>query len=421
MDQLYGVRTQKGIPEHIKLIELLQQGELKTAGNIEFLFTEKSKISFNVGHEQALIDSNMESLEFILSKYEELEQPNNIEIILGYYWGLYQKNPTETENIILNIPIGSLEYKLLPRIINVVQTDKTIPYLINLIKSGTFMLNDLRIFKCDCSEPVLTDVIKYLLSTVDEYANGLIVQLIFYNRDRIRFDESLVVECLLHTVKSVFSNNFYTDDYMWNELVKVYINEKTNVDVSITLFKNIIQLNSRSSDRHMIESLAHIATLHPNESWECFAAILESEETNFVSLQFEYKEYWTSCLFDIFDKDLIMKWIAENVDNRLYLIAKMSPDKFLPFPNKPIYNFYRHLLIKYPQNENIIKTLSANSFSGMWTGKESFNVQTMIDSIKKLLESESEQAVIAWLQNELNYNENRLQKALEREERFEFE
>jgi len=412
----YGL--QKDTPEHTKLIELLKQDELKTSGNIDFLFTEKSKISFSVGYEQSLIDTNDESLNFILSKYEELGQPNNIEVILGYYWGLYQKNPLETEATILNIKDESLEYRLLPRIINVVQTDKTVTLLMNLIKSGIFKVTDLKLFNCDCSESVLTDVIDYLLSLNDEYSKGLIIQLIFYNRERIHFSEDLVVECLLSTVESIFSNNSNTDDYMWNELVKIYINEKIKGDIALELFKNIIQFNSRSTDRHMIESLSHIATIHPAKAWECFADILESDETNFVTLQFKFKEYWTSCLFNIFDKDLIIKWIDEDVDNRLYLIAKLSPDKFLPFADKPIYNFYRTLLIKYPQNENITKTLSVNSFSGMWMGKESENVQSIINQINNLLETETEQVVIAWLNNELSYNEHRLQRALEQEERF---
>jgi len=400
--------------------ELLKKGALEEKDNLDFLFSKDSKLSYRVGYEVAQIDENWIYFNKIRSKYEELDNPTNIEIILGYFRGAYKVNSVETENKIIEINEEVSLFKILPMIVSTVATDKTVKYLFEYIKNKTFNLSDFRIGYSECSKKLLTEIIRYLLAerNNDSYSIELIMELLNINEKRIDFDESIVLQSLDKSIEHVFAK-YNPDSYSWHKLASKYINKNSTKELVLNMFDKIIKVAEDSHDSYTKSILCDIAKIHSKEAWDILSQILEFDHRHIINLTYFLNEFWlNNGLLSIFNYEWIYKWIEENIDTRLYIIAKLAPEHFLPYKDKPDSAFYRGLLIKYPDNRDLSETLSNQSFSGMYEGKESYNCKSKIETINTLLKNETEKSVKKWLKKELDHTERRLKRALEQEERF---
>jgi hypothetical protein len=104
---------------------LVNNTNLEENEMLEFLFSDKSKLSFDVGIKEAAVDNNLSIFKKIIDKYVELKTPKNIDLIVGYFRGLYEKNQDTFDDITLRIDCKSPLYTILPDIINTIPTDKT--------------------------------------------------------------------------------------------------------------------------------------------------------------------------------------------------------------------------------------------------------------------------------------------------------
>ena len=400
-----------------QLRELLKAGSLNDNDNLDFLFTKESKLSYKVGYEIALIDDNWSYFNKIVSKYEKLNNPPNIEIISGYFRGAYKLNPVETENKIIKIDENSPLFKILPMIACTIATDVPVRFLFEHIKNNKFNISDFRISLNECSKDLLIEIIEYLLSKSDDkYSIDLVMGILNFSRKRIDYPESLVLQCLDKSIDFTYSKS-YTDSYVWSEIALQYINNDSPKELLLNIFQKIIEINNDFHDSYAKLSLCHIAKIHPMETWERFSTLLEKPDS--YKIYIGGQELWLNAgLLSIFEHDWILEWIDKKIDPRLDIIAELAPDKFLPYNDQADSQFYRNLLIKYPNNQNLFNTLSGRSFSGSYCGKTSDNAKGKIEAIKTLLKDETEKAVKKWLKQELNYTERRLKDALEREERF---
>ncbi|GHT08382.1 hypothetical protein AGMMS49532_03290 [Endomicrobiia bacterium] len=131
---------------------------------LEFLFSDKSNLSFDVGMKKAAGDNDLSIFKKIVDKYIELKAPKNIDLIIGYFRGLYEKNQDTFDDTVLRIDCKSPLYTILPGIINTIPTDKTVKHLFNLIKSNKFSITDLKSRISRCSKQLLTEVIEYVIA-----------------------------------------------------------------------------------------------------------------------------------------------------------------------------------------------------------------------------------------------------------------
>jgi hypothetical protein len=106
----------------------------------------------------------------IIDKYVELKIPKNIDLILGYFDGLYEKNQDTFDDITLS-------------------TDKTVKYLFNLIKNNKFSIADLKSRISQYSKQLLTEIIEYIIAK-ENSAVYLCLYFISYDKGRIKFDEN---------------------------------------------------------------------------------------------------------------------------------------------------------------------------------------------------------------------------------------
>jgi hypothetical protein len=399
---------------------LVNNTDLEENEMLEFLFSDKSKLSFYVGIKKAAGDNDLSIYKKIIDKYVELKTPKNIDLIVGYFCGLYEKNQDTFDDITLRIDCKSPLYTILPDIINTRPTDKTVKYLFNLIKSNKFSITDLKSRISQCSKQLLTEIIEYIIAK-EKSAVYLCLDFISYNKGRIKFDENLVLKYLDVSLKQVFKNN--NGDYiiyLWNKILNEYVNSKSPLNYLLEMFEKIIITSDAFSDKSTKNSLLFLAKLHPQEMWEKLSNILDNNKQN-ISHLFKIKNYWLNNGFlSIFDESLILKWISEKENNRLNIILDLAPDHFLPTEKEFDMAFYRKLLIKYPDNKRLKQNLHTQSGNGVFGGKMSDNLGEKITNLKELIKDEKEKIIKDWLKEELNDCNKILKSIKEQEERVIF-
>ena len=385
--------------------DLVDNANFKEDEMLEFLFSDKSKLSFDVGIKKSANDNDLIAYKKIIEKYVELKTPKNIDLIFGYFCGLCEKDQDTFDDIVLKIDCKSPLYAILPDIVNVSPTDKTVNYLFNLIKSNKFSITDLKSRISKCSKQLLTEIIEYII-TKEKPVIYLCLTLISYNKDKIKFDEELVLKCLYISIEEVFKKHINTVYiYLWNEILNEYVNSKSSLERLLEIFERIIIISSDLSSKLEKDSLLFLAKLHPQEMWEKLSSILDNNEQN-ISRLFNIKNCWLSNGFlSIFDESSILKWIDEKENSRLNIISCLAPYYFLPTKKESDMAFYRRLLIKYPENKRLKQELRAQAMSGFSWGKTIDNLNEKISNIKNLMEDEEEEIIKDWLDKLLDcYN-----------------
>jgi CMP-2-keto-3-deoxyoctulosonic acid synthetase len=400
--------------------KLVNNANFKEDEMLEFLFSDKSKLSFDVGIKKSASDNDLISYKKIIEKYVELKTPKNIDLIFGYFCGLCEKDQDTFDDIVLKIDCKSPLYAILPDIVNVSPTDKTVNYLFNLIKSNKFSITDLKSRISKCSKQLLTEIIEYII-TKEKPVIYLCLTLISYNKDKIKFDEELVLKCLYISIEEVFKKHINTVYiYLWNKILNEYVNSKSSLERLLEIFERIIIISSDLSSKLEKDSLLFLAKLHPQEMWEKLSSILDNNEQN-ISRLFNIKNCWLSNGFlSIFDESSILKWIDEKENSRLNIISCLAPYYFLPTKKESDMAFYRRLLIKYPENKRLKQELRAQAMSGFSWGKTIDNLNEKISNIKNLMEDEEEGIIKDWLDELLDCYNNILKCEKEVAERRNF-
>lgn len=385
-----------------------------------FLLSKESNLSFSVGRELALTDNNLSILLKILSIYKTLDNIENKDLIWGYFRGFNERDNLEFEKFIYNIKEEDELFKILPDIINDNPSDDIVKYLFGFIKKGIFPINVLNSRIYTCSKELLESVVKYILDKESENKNAILLSLdiINYNIKNFIFDTKIVQKVLILSANMVFGNNTHYG-YVWHQILTSYINKNTHINIICKIYIELLDL-AENLDSHLKDSLVYLASLKPKYiSKKTFEYINQQDKNKLFSCNALTRYFWlNNGLFYVFGKDDIIKWIDEDSDLNLEIVAPWAPDHFLPDPDDVECGFYRELLIKYPNSKRLRTLLSCQSSTGSWIGKRSTLLEQKIEKTNNLIAKEKEAAVLAWLKNELSYAKTDLQRTIENEERY---
>ena len=302
-------------------------------------------------------------------------------------------------------------------------------YQVKKITATAFHRIAFRRDKDNLSDGLFQQVINTLLEQGDDESINIsteMVQEFYFNKDRNNnpppsiFPEDLVFKVL--TAKTTDNNHNQMYGYYWDVIARKFLNQ--HPDRKIELFENMMidagRISRHGTTKYIAEIADEIVEEYPDETWKITSELMVSDTKNFYELIF-----WLGDRGGFDDEKIhgpinkmpaldIIKWIKEDVENRLWLIREVLPKTL----NEDEGGTLTRLFIEeFCDDESIANGVSVHFHMGGSTGPESIYLSQKRDAARLWLSEIHSPKIQVWLGKYIDYLNNRIEQCQIREER----
>ncbi len=359
----------------------------------------------------------------------------SIDFIAGYLSVLYEKNVKECEELITDLSKIEFCQYFIPEIIRqACPNDNMIELIMQLITNRAISkesLNGYRFFGYprDISEEKFKKWIKFLVEELPNKGFDSILTSIFYYYRIFGGDKQLPKKIILKVLKLPFyqktlhnildfDERMHQDHHIsyYKEIAKKLVEQypETAEDV----FEMIIEFNMRNSSylspftNAFNEVLTFITKNYSNEVWKKIEKILELKKgSKFLSIRYWLrKEDRGSTNLELFDKQNIINWVKEDIENRAKIIADVIPTKRFNAQD----TISRVILEIFGDREDVKKAFTHNFINGRihtYLPEKTNPYQVDKEWLLEIYENEDNDNIKKWI---IGYIENYLEHDIER-------
>lgn len=275
----------------------------------------------------------------------------------------------------------------------------------------------------DIKDTLFQEIIATLLKHPDGTTANICTQLVqdyYFNKESSgKFPEKLIFEVLTAVPLTDDHDQMY--DYYWNHIAERFI--KNHPDRSIALLTHILNNMGRISrfgpSNYIAKIADEIVVAFPYESWNIVSDILVSESKDRYEII-----YWLGDTgfnnaphkgaINYMPADVIINWIKEDKEERLWLIREMLP-KTLDLSSGG--QLTRSFIEDFGDDDKIAANLFVHFHMGGWSGHESAYLSGKRDLARRWIAEISSIKIQLWLGVYIDYLSNRIEAAKIQEER----
>ncbi len=302
-------------------------------------------------------------------------------------------------------------------------------YQVKKITAKAFPRIALRRGKDILSDDLFQQVINAMLDQGDDEAISIsteMVQEFYFTKDKNNnlptsiFPEDLVFKVLTAKTTDNHHNQMY--GYYWDVIARKFLNQ--HPDRKIELFENMMtdagRISWHGTTKYIAEIADEIVEEYPDETWKITSELMVSEIKNFYELIFwlgdrggsdDEKKQGAISKMPALD---IIKWIKEDIENRLWLIREVLPKTLNEHEGGSLTRLF---IEEFCNDESIANSVSVHFHMGGWTGPESIYLSQKRDAARFWLSEIHSPKIQIWLGKYIDYLSNRIEQCQIREER----
>lgn len=376
-------------------------------------------------------DPNRELLQPLLDAQKKAGASGKTQFFGGYLYAIKEASENEWEALISSC-LGNKDFQRITGqlIWRTGVNDNLLEKMLQAHKTGILHAHDftsLLYYTKHINQKLIERTLSSLLDSADEKALFVALEIAnsFYcDRDVIReLPKTLIFKLL--TMSVFFTDRLDTmQSYYWGVLTNKYLDLYPEYgieffDIIMTNLENYSFMSLKShSPFHSIAE--RIAKAKPAATWEIIRNLLSDLSTDLAHGVLRWltveKYFGDSGIQPLtyFPSEWILAWIDESPDSRAPEIAYATPKTLSKEGGGQL---TRELLHRYGSMERVKSALSANFFTGGWSGPASEHYRKMRDQARAWLDGETSQPVIQWLNDYIDNLNSQIKNGEIREER----
>ena len=435
---------EEGHPQiHILAQQAVEEPHLLQS-ELQWLVTAEAHNGYAFGHQLGKRDNGLVMLPVLLDAQRKAVENASAFFIGGYFRALFENNVTEWEKQLdalvedtrLNVLVAELTY--LSGL-----TDRAGLRLLKLAKSEVM---DIKYFASffgkrltdSLSEKVFIEWIAFLLDCEDNLAVSIALKLYYfyyiYDKQEPTLPRDLTFQLL--TRPTLFENlpvlyqslqlgNSMTDSY-WADIAKAFLNLHPEKDLEFV--EQVVPHFGKKGtifgafDTETSSVLTDLTKRHPEQVWKHVSKRLEEYDFFLEEWLKEGDSRKPSSTTDesgaltLIPREKIWEWIDGNVEDRAWYFAYKLVPKTLSVEEWPN-SLVRAFLMRYGDQEDVRRNLSANYGTDMWKGLRSLHFEAKRDKLLRINEGEDNRNVKRWLDEYIHRLEGDIEHARIEEER----
>ena len=393
--------------------ESLDASKLKH--ELEWLVTYDAKYGYVFGQKLGELDVENSLLSLILDAQKKSGDNGSGFFLSGYLLKIHEKNKESWNKLLTEFS----QDEQLVRFVSELAwrsgiTDDIGMLLLDLIKKNKIKANELGQFALGgvvnrLSPKVVTQWIEFMIQTNDQKIIHQTIDLFnsfFVHRQKKPLEPKLTLRLLTHDVfmgKESICHQDTMVDYYWEQIGLVFVDQfpQHALELGDKILQSMGNVSSIvASHSQPISVLNKIAFTYPNETWELV--------TKYIDLSFDERRYAISSwmrggvvsfqtetvpsFLNSVDFQNIFDWIDHDPHKRAsYITEHIKPEL------KKEHSLARELLVKYGKDEKVQKSLTANFFTGVFSGSAATYYQNKKDNILAYKETEDNENVRNWI------------------------
>jgi hypothetical protein len=412
---------------------------------LTWLVTARAGNGYLFAYELGKLDTDRKLLPEILEARRTAPAESNPSqyFLGGYLRTIFEADAHEWESLFDKLSQDEVFLPLTPELVwRAGITDTVMEQLITLTENSSVNPVLLAHFKYgveirDLGEDIFKRLVRSLLSHKTKTTTSIALDIFSrYYRDEGSKHEmpgDLTLELLkdptFFTVSEGRSDTM--DDFNWAQVAEKFLDkygsEKGPVlELGLLMLDNIGNDGSilDHADRYVKSVLSRISEMYPDEMWMRALTLLE-EKGYFIFKRwlgsnefFQGSDTANLALLEKIKLDTLWEWIEQDIEKRAWFIAALVPNTFSNTPGEVC--LAREVLIRYGDREDVRRNLTANFYSGGWSGKTSDYYRRKLADAEAKKQSETDQKVIRWLDEYVGRLRKSIEEAKIGEERDDF-
>lgn len=400
---------------------------------LPWLVTSEAKNGRLFGYHLGLSDSERELWQPIVKEQLETGPEGNPALIAGYLKAIYEADPTEWQDRVLQLKEHDVLVPLLPTIAGASGMTPTVGRLMaNLVEDDRAPPSSLRIFTWDeLSEDVFAEWIETLLARDDPESAVTALNIVhtYYDEQAPRGEapEQLLWRVLTNPVLAaeredgVFSQ---MGVFYWKDVADRFIEQYPDRQLDLADWM-LEHMGTRGAIVSRFYSEVHevlnkVAQANPSETWQTVVNHLETTQDKQAYMighwlrdaELEDGKKGAIRLFPVED---VLSWIDTDPEERAPYIAYSTPLGSLV--NEDEFPLAREVLARFGDVEDVHDTLFANLTSGSTWGKLSDHYRGICSALREVSDAEDDPNVLRWIDDTLDELEDQIDQWIRWEER----
>lgn len=407
---------------------------------LEWLHTQEAKSGYRFGYELGMQDKSFSLLPILLEAQKKVvdnEKASDF-FIGGYLKAFFEVDPEGWEGLFDSLTKDEKLKKTIPALTwRSGMSDRAALRILELAKEKVITASDFGVFGLgsvisDLSEDIFLQWIEFLLSSDDDYAASIALDLFqfFYIRKESKYTlpknlsyRVLTQPSLFKEVKDRFRNQM--DEWHWKEIGNKFVETypDNTVPLAEVILENFGEKGGIFEDFYSEtqEVLLKITEKHPLKVWDIVIKYLGPP---IDSRAFHIREWLRGSGFfeersidalSFFSEEKIWEWVDEDINKRAWYIAYIAPKAFFKQEGKTCWA--REILARYGDREDVSKEMGANFYTEGWTGPASQHYQKKKIELLAFKQGEDNENVKKWIDEMIDSLEKQIEHEKIQEER----
>ncbi len=430
-----GKRTYQVNKNILDLVQEVIDDPSRLDPELSWLVSDEAENGYIFGYELGKKD---QSFSLLPGLFQAIKGKNkSLYFIGGYFKALFEASPKKWETILDDVSKDKeLQSYLAELTWRSGMSDQAAKRILDLANDGILISDNFRIFGLgsvirDLSEDIFQKWIEFLLAQNDRAAVSIALDLydFFYNRKEAKYSlpKDLTIKLLAHPKLFEKTNDRYDtmDDFHWKEIGQSFVSKypKESLDIAKAMIPNLGEEGTILEGYHEpVEAVLNdIAKNNPKEVWniitEKIKFPLDSAGYHIGSwLQgSKHSDSGTRGAFSYFNPESVWSWVESDKEKRSWFISHFAPKIFI----KPSEGFCwaREILVRYGEKEDVRDSLVSDFLSEGWSGPASLHYEQKRQRFIDLRKDETDEKVINWLDDFIDYLGKQIELERIREER----
>ena len=414
-----------------KLVEESIKSPEKLKDELNWLVTNEAENGYMFGKILGELDREYYWLDIILQTIKESEDPS-VYFLGGYLSSIKSRDEKLWEKTLNRCYSDEIIKRFLLEIIwRSGTSDKAVEIIVRMLKNKEIKPQEIILFTYGAwftkvSAQRFVDFLEEYYKIEDgKYAPSvlaIISQYVDAHSHIIGDAKDTLLKYLTQT--DIFENPDTMTMYHWSKLSN---NLTAKFSDTVPYFVDLVLQTLRKKnhvhlDRYLREELKHFLERDFKNAWKKMKMALLANDLRAWKLTHIFRGDFSNfkakkdSLLGLVPEKCLWEWVEENPDRAPYILARMIP---LHESEPLLHPLARKLLIKYPNDEHIESTLSANWHKEGFSGSASAHFTKKLSTAEKWAK-DPETSVAKWANKELEYLKRRIENAKRKEEEREF-
>lgn len=410
----------------------------KLEPHISWLVTDdpNSRQVFKLGTEIGLRDTEDSFLPTILEEFHNAGEDRSTGFLSGYLKSLTQRDEEERQRVLDELQQSE---DLKPYLLDTIRlsgvTSQDVDRIVSLIRSGDVSGTDLRGFETGgVSRNIDPERFKELSQLLlESEAQDVVTFLPVYFHYYVFPDEAPPLP--KDTTKELLEHPAFTQEqsditirqglsHDWKEIALEFLNQyPEEIETLLDIVLNVLGKRSTvlGNSVELKELLYQLMTEEPELVWEQITEVIDQGDARVVALQMWLTgdfAYIGSSPMKLVPSERLWEWIEQNPERNAVIAANLVPTDL--YHSDSDGSLARELLKRYGDREDVRDTFTGNYGTESWSGPSSEHYQQKKEHLEEFRESEQNENVLIWVNNQIASLEERISQAEKYEERLGF-